>query len=508
MFTNSIRWRLNLWLGFLLVCLLSGFGATIYQLQRMNALRQLDDELERRVAALSVELRNGPPPEGRIGRPEPDDGRRLPPAQRDRERFMNSRPPGEPFPGPRDRFGPPPGAREFRPGPREIRLSSRVTSLFDEVRTNGYYFVLWANDRSVLKTSTNAPVLMPFPMRFGKDTAVHKRMRADWREAFQFTERGDCVLAGHSMTDDFKELNQFTYTLLAAGGVLLAFGLGVGWWLTTHAIRPVEEISAAASRISAGNLAERIIVRDTDNELGRLASVLNSTFARLESSFGQQKQFVADASHELRTPLSVIISESQTTLARERTAAEYREAMETCLDAAQQMRRLAQSLLELARFDAGQEPMQRERFDLAEQTRSSVELIRPLATERGIAIDCSIQPAEISGDADRVHQVITNLLTNAISYNKPNGNIRVATRRENGSVVLSVADTGQGIAAEDLPHVFERFYRADKSRARVNGHSGLGLAICKAIVDAHGGSIEVISTPGEGTTFHVKLPAA
>jgi len=269
----------------------------------------------------------------------------------------------------------------------------------------------------------------------------------------------------------------------------------------------VEEISAAASRISAGNLSEPITGANADNELGRLAGVLNSTFARLEAAFAQQRQFTADASHELRTPLAVIISEAQTALARERSSGEYRETVEACLDTAQQMRRLTESLLELARLDASQEQIQREHLDLSENTRACVERIRPLAQERGIKIHCDLAPAQVCGDADRLDQVITNLLTNAIHYNKPNGEIRVSTRSENGAAIVTISDTGQGIAAEDLPHIFERFYRADKSRSRAAGRSGLGLAISKAVVDAHDGTIEVTSQPGAGTTFTVRLPA-
>jgi signal transduction histidine kinase len=211
--------------------------------------------------------------------------------------------------------------------------------------------------------------------------------------------------------------------------------------------------------------------------------------------------------HELRTPLAVVISEAQTTLARERTAAEYRETVEACLDTAQQMRQLTESLLELARFDAGQNPLQRAPCDLAEATRACVELIHPLANPRGIHLVLDLAPAEAPGDAELLKRVITNLLTNAIHYNKPNGEVRVGTRSENGTAVLTVADTGPGIAPEDLPHIFERFFRADKSRTRANGRAGLGLAICKAILDAHGGSIEVTSQPGQGAAFTVRLRA-
>jgi heavy metal sensor kinase len=497
MITHSIRWRLQLWLAFLLVCVLSGFGFTVYQLHRINQFSQIDEELELRVAALDRAVRGGMPPGFGPGRPPfgrgpgrggLEEGGRRPPPFRSR--------PDSTFP----EGGPPPRPK------RDPRLSPEVASLFDESRTNSFYFWAWYRDGTLMQHSTNAPADVPFPERIDRDTQTHTRTRDSFREAYHFTEMGDCVLAGRSIVADMRATRRFAWWLLAAGGAVLALGIGGGWRLTTRAIRPVEEISAAASRISEGNLSERISVQDSENELGRLAGVLNSTFARLETAFSQQKQFTADASHELRTPLTVLISEAQTTLARERSAAEYRETVEACLDTAQQMRRLTESLLELARFDAGQEHLQRAPLDLAETVRSCVELIRPLAAQRGIQIRCDLTPTEVSGNADRLAQVITNLLTNAIHYNKPGGEIRISTRIEIGAAFLGVADSGLGISPEDLPHIFERFYRADKSRSAAAGRTGLGLAISKAIVEAHGGTIEVSSEPGAGSTFTVKLP--
>jgi heavy metal sensor kinase len=499
MIFKSIRWRLQVWLAFLLVCVLTGFGVTVYQLQRVNQLKQIDEELERRVAALDRAVRGGPPPDFARGRP-PFDGRPGEPGFDDEA----TRPP--PLHGGRG-FLPPGGGPEMRLRPRDVRLSPEVSGLFEDTRTNGFYFAIWSRDRTLLRSSTNAPVDVPLPVRLPGATLTHTRMRDALRESYHYTELGDCVLAGRNITDDLSALGRFAFWLLAAGGTVLAFGLGGGWWLTTRAIRPVEEMSAAASRISAGNLSERIVGANADNELGRLAGVLNSTFARLEAAFAQQQQFTADASHELRTPLAVIISEAQTALARDRSSGEYRETVEACLDSAQQMRRLTESLLELARLDASEEPIQREDLDLLENTRACVERIRTLAEERGIKIHCDLKPARVYGDADRLGQVTTNLLTNAIHYNKPNGDIRVSTLSENGAAIVRIADSGQGIAAEDLPHIFERFYRADTSRSRAAGRSGLGLAISKAIVNAHGGTIEVSTQPGSGTTFTVRLRA-
>lgn len=519
---RSIRWRLQLWLGFWLVCVLSGFGVTAYQLHRLNVLNQIDRELERRVAALGVAMRPPPPFGDHKGRPPfergipgleetgphgPFDLRRVPPPFDDRAGPPHSDP--GPSDGPFRRGGPEGrGPQGPRFGPRELWLPPPVAALFEDTGTNDHYFAVWSAAAEEIRRSTNAPADLSTPSTPARKERNGARLLGSRRELFHFTERGECILVGRSAASDLDSLRAFARWLFAAGGGVLALGLGGGWWLTTKAIKPVEDISAAASRISAGHLSERIAMPDTDDELGRLAGVLNSTFDRLEKAFTQQKQLTADAAHELRTPLAVLITEAQTALARPRNAEEYRETVEGCLDAAQQMRRLTESLLELARFEAGEERVARQPVQLAELAGECVECLGPLAREGGVSVACETRPAEVLGDADWLGQVAANLLRNAIHHTKPGGEIRVATRCENGTGILTVADTGSGIQPEDLPHIFERFYRGDKSRARATGRYGLGLAISKAIVDAHGGDISVSSAVGVGTTFTVSIPIA
>ncbi len=317
----------------------------------------------------------------------------------------------------------------------------------------------------------------------------------------------ECLLAGRSIASDLAGMHRLALWLFAAGAGVLAVGLAGGWWVATRAIRPIEAISATALKISAGDLSQRIDASDAESELGRLAGVLNSTFARLEAAFANQARFTSDASHELRTPVAVILSRTQTALSRERSASEYRETVLACQRAAERMRKLTESLLELARLDAGEQTMRRERFDLSRVARDCVELVRPLAAERGVEIQFELPAIECVGDPERIGQVATNLLTNAIQFNQTHGRVTITAHAENGTASLEVADTGQGIPAEDLPHIFERFYQVDKSRSRAQGHAGLGLAICKAVVDAHSGAIEVSSVAGKGSTFTVKLPA-
>jgi two-component system OmpR family sensor kinase len=247
-------------------------------------------------------------------------------------------------------------------------------------------------------------------------------------------------------------------------------------------------------------------IANPPEELGRLAAVLNSTFAGLESAMARQRRFTADAAHELRTPLSALIADTQSTLARDRTAAEYRRTVEADLETAQQMRRLTESLLELARLDDSSDQTKRRSTDLAATVRSSVEQLNPLATDGGVSVVESLEEATVFCVPERLDLLVSNLLNNALIYNKQGGEVRLATFCDNDWAVLRVADTGVGIAPEDLPHIFERFYRADKIRLRSEGHAGLGLAISKAIINAEGGSIEVQSTPDVGTTFTVRLP--
>ena len=500
LFPKSIQWRLQAWQGFLLVCVLTGFGFTAYHLQRLNHFRQIDDELDRRLAALNSEIVARPPFGPPHGSARPDLGPGPGP--------LHDGPggPGGPRGGPGDPFDgrrPPDGPFENR----TFQVSPATQRLFDPSDANGFYYLLWSRSGTLIAGSTNAPanVVPPAPRT---DTLTHIRVRQSRREAYHFTEIGECILAGRSIRADLDILNRFAGFLVVAGGTVLTLGLGDGAWLIRHAFRPLNAIGTAAHRIAAGNLSERIPVGQTDDELARLAGVLNATFARLEAAFALQRQFVADASHEMRTPMTVLITEAQATLARTRTAEEYRETLKSCLDTAQQLRRLTESLLQLAQLDAGQESFQHQPCDLADIARACVERLRPLVAERGLRIECDLLPSPACGDAGRLGQVVTNLLSNAVVYNRDRGSIRVRCGPHADGVCLSVADTGIGIAPEHLPRIFDRFYRVDPSRSGAPGRTGLGLAITKAIVEAHGGTITVTSESGVGTEFIVRLPAA
>ena len=506
MIFNSIRARLQIWYGLILVVILAGFGLTAYELERGHLFGRINSELDRRANALadSMHHRGRPGPEGQPG---PDGG---PGGD------------GQPFDGPPPRGFSEDGPPEERPGGRPaLQLPPQAVGLFDASDPNNFYYIMYGHDGQEVQRSTNAP---PQPLTMTRATVAsppsddQRRPEDRHQPTHLFSIQGSraeyklemplggSFVVGCSIVPELQELRLVAVKLSLAGAIILLLGLGGGWWLASRAIRPIDDISLAAAKISAGDLAQRINLADTESELGRLAAVLNSTFARLEAAFAQQQQFTSDAAHELRTPVAVMLTQTQLSLSRERSSAEYRQTLETCQRAAQRMRRLIESLLALARLDAGQETMRRLKFDLATVIRDCADLVQPLAADRGVIVALEIQSLECTGDSERIAQVLTNLLTNAIHYNRPQGEVRVATALENGAAIITVRDTGTGIAAGDLPRVFERFYRSDKSRT--SGGQGLGLSICQAIITAHGGSLEVASEAGVGTTFTVRLPVA
>jgi heavy metal sensor kinase len=398
----------------------------------------------------------------------------------------------------------------FRPGPgqrivevNQPRLTARAKELFANEGGEPFYYVVWRSDGSVQGKSDAVPQLT-VPPKTNADKLI--RMRDDIRELIHFTPTGRCFLIGRSIRSDRAAMRADAISLGTIGAGALLIGLALAWWIASQVTRPLVRISQTAKQIATGDLSQRICLGNTDDELGDVANVLNETFARLEAAFARQKQFTADASHELRTPLSLILTHAQGALLREQSPAEYREALSDCVHAAQRMKTLVESLLDLARFDASAAPINSEPCDLAALTQDCVNLLQPLAEAKQLRLEVNLRKASTRCDPVRVAQVITNLLANAIQYTPTGGAVAVQTRIDGGAEV-SVSDTGPGIASEQLPHIFERFRRLDTSRTRATGGIGLGLAICKAIIDAHGGTIAVRSEIAQGTTFTVQLPA-
>lgn len=290
----------------------------------------------------------------------------------------------------------------------------------------------------------------------------------------------------------------FIMVISASGSFLIA----------EKALTPIKDISETIDRISESNLSERVTEKNIPSELKGLAASFNRTFDSLEKSFNRQRQFAADASHELRTPLSVIISQGEIALRKERNAREYRNALTAITEAAKMMSQIVRKLLTLARLSTDKLELKMENINLRDIIYESAKLLSQLAEQKGIGINISAaESLTVHGDHATLLELFTNLIDNAIKYNIPHGEIGISVRKETGFIVAEIKDTGIGISEEDLNRVFDRFYRVDKSRSRESGGVGLGLSICDEIVRLHGGRIDVKSRPGKGSVFIIRFPA-
>lgn len=292
-------------------------------------------------------------------------------------------------------------------------------------------------------------------------------------------------------------------TLLPIALLVAAFG---GLFLTGRALRPVRAVTHAASNIGAQDLSQRLEVEGKD-EIAELAETFNGMIARLEQSFDRQRRFTADASHELRTPLTRIKLATSSSLEGEPDVVRYRRALEVADTAADAMSRLVQQLLLLARADAGRLELQFQVLEIATLAREAADSVPELATER-LRLELPPAGAAVSGDPEMLKRVVANLLENAARHTPQEGLVRLSATVTSDSAVLVVSDSGEGIAPEHLPHLTERFYRVDTARSRADGGCGLGLAITKGIVEAHGGTLLIESELGKGTSVTVTLPLA
>ena len=306
----------------------------------------------------------------------------------------------------------------------------------------------------------------------------------------------------HSLED--LRLLLLTFSPLA----LLALSFG-GWFLASRALAPVSRITRAAQNINARNLSEQLPVNQNGDEITRLAETFNAMLARLEEAFRKTRQFSADASHELRTPLTILKGETEVALRWAKTPEEFHDILNSNLEEIDRMGRMIEDLLTLAKSDAGEFPPDLHRFSLSDTLQHLYLQTRALGEAKGVEIVLNPEVTKeihLVGDELRLRQVFLNLIVNAVKYTPEGGRIEVILNVEGEEAVVSVKDTGIGIAAEHLPSIFDRFYRIDEARNRKDGGSGLGLAIAQAVVEAHQGKIQVTSAPGIGSTFQVRLP--
>lgn len=302
--------------------------------------------------------------------------------------------------------------------------------------------------------------------------------------------------------------------LVVAIPLALLLGSFGGLVLANQALTPVDRITSAAELIAKGDLTERVPEPEKMDEIGRLAATFNHMISRLQAAFERQKQFTSDASHELRTPLAVMRGDIEIALRRERPPEEYQRVLTSNLEEIIRLTRLIEDLLMLARADTGRVELRCEPVDLDKLCRQMADYISPLAQQRDqtLSYEASASISDgngvvIDADVQRMKQLLLNLLDNAIKYTEHGGQVILGLKVENNQAVISVADTGRGIPKEDLPHIFERFFRRSaKTSDRTASGFGLGLSIVKWIVESHHGQIEAQNRDGKGTLFTVKLP--
>jgi heavy metal sensor kinase len=312
------------------------------------------------------------------------------------------------------------------------------------------------------------------------------------------------------LDDFYNSLHRFAILLFVSIPILLLCAATGGFWMSRRALEPVDQITQAARNISIHNLSRRLVVPQTRDELQRLSETLNSMLERLEAAFRKITQFTTDASHELRTPIAVMRTRAELALRKTRSADEYREALSQTHADLERTSDLVEKLMVLARTDHGAELLQFDTINLGEIVQEACNQGSILAESKQVEFREQISklPVWVTGDAHALRQLFLVLIDNAVKYTPAFGYVEVAVSRENGSVLGIVRDSGIGISTEDLPHIFERFYRADKARSRESGGVGLGLSIGSWIAEAHGGVIEVQSSLGHGSTFQVRFPLA
>lgn len=453
----SIRWRLTLWYAASLGVILTGFCVSLLLLTRQQLLARTDAGLREELQELALEVR----------------------LAKSSEEFDEHL---------RDRF--------FQHDVYDFLVSeANGTVLF---ASSG---LMADNAASLVLSSVNDPE------HFATRTLVDEK---PYRAASSTVDgpQGRAVVQAVTplkpLYDEMQSLQLLMVVLLPLG---IAAALTGGYFLAGRALAPVEQMVEVAAAITISDLHRRIEVTNPHDELGHLATTLNSLIARLERAVNEIQRFTADASHELRTPLAVLRTEAESALRKPRTPEEYRSALSVVIEEATRLGRLADQLLNLTRNDSGLTACIQESVRVDAVLLDVAEQLRPLAAARGLTLSSkTVEPCEITGDDIRLSQAFFNVVDNAIKYTPEGGTVDVECRVEDESAVVVVRDSGIGIAHSHLSRVFDRFYRVDASRHSESGGAGLGLAIARSALRAHNGEITIQSEVGIGTVMIMTLP--
>jgi signal transduction histidine kinase len=477
---RSLRTQLVAWNILTLALLLAILGGIVRYTVQKTIMLSVDHDLERQAGPPG----GGPPPHA----PAP------PPANGANGPDMPGGPPDDGPPGadaPPIRF-----QRADGGGPNDNRnpYHPRMFDLQGKPRDQNHPFQPWDPDALTLARQ-GQPI-------FTNVTVDDVPLRVLTRLLPPRGPSPGLVQAAYPLTDVRRAMGGVDSALLILIPVALVCAGLAGATLTDRVLGRVRLMTQAAGRISGQNFSDRLPVTGQD-EFSELAATFNGMLGRQETAFQQQqrlieqqRRFTADASHELKTPLTIIKGNTSMALSVPPDPADFQQSMQDIDRAADSMQRLVQDLLLLARSDSGQ--LARDQVEL---------LVRDILT-RAIRLSVADETLSVCGTEDELVRLFGNLLTNAVRHTPPEGRITVEAKRQGLRAIISIADTGAGIAPEHLPHLGERFYRVDSSRARLDGGTGLGLSICRGIAEAHGGTMTFQSAPGVGTTVRVSLPAA
>lgn len=322
-----------------------------------------------------------------------------------------------------------------------------------------------------------------------------------------FPVRGPNILqVGISLQDAYSDLNRMLVLMILIGGLFLVLASVGGGIIINRALRPVKKVVRTAKKISAENLSLRIDAKNRGDEIGELVETFNDMIVRLESAVEKIRQFSGDVSHELRTPLTIIRGEVEVVLRKNRKRLDYVTTLMSVLEESRRMEKIIDNLLFLSRTEGLDPSALEQTVRLDEVAAEAVDSLKRTAEERKLRLETKqIETVSVKGNPELLERMVINILDNALRYTPEGGRVSVSVRKKKGTAVLSVSDTGIGIAEEDLPKIFDRLYVADLSRSRETGGSGLGLSIVKWIADSHGAAIKVDSVPGRGTAFTVEF---
>jgi heavy metal sensor kinase len=459
-FGGTVRWRLTLWYTLVLFLSFVLFGAVVDRLVKKSLYSQIDHELADALAMVT----------GAIDRIYKEEGNPSPARLQDEIDELSL------------------------PSQIALRLTPAEGQAFNvNIRSFPRPFLEALEDRGL---GAGRPITM-------SDGSISWRLcQGSGRGAPGYHVFLACNLALIE-----TQLAALRWTLFIALPLILLFAAASGYFLAGRALKPVIHMAAQARHIEANALEQRLAAAEFNNEFGQLAQVLNDLFARLEKAFQQQRQFLSDAAHELRTPAAILRSQADVALEKLRSAGEYAETLGAMRTEAEHLSAIVDDLLLIARAEAAQLPIARNLVDLMEIADESCRAVRPLAESRNLVLNWRVgEEVSVHGDPRLLRRAIMNLLTNAVKYTPPGGSISVAVAAHPPLASLVVVDTGRGVEAEDLPRIFDRFYRGAGRAGTDSEGAGLGLAIVKMIAELHGGRVSVASDSEKGSTFTLSVP--